>query len=309
MTDSNTEAVASIELPNEPVVVELTYKYQPVDERNRPLGGEQVIKYTTHEELVEKLTKQNTELVKALRNQKKKNLLGQSDQTELPKEMVLSEAFSSPRELTSDERTQLSRDLLDPEKSDQATDLLFEAKLGAKPEKVRSRLEVVDMLLARSECEAFLNSEPRYYKCPENFETLTSWMVKNNLAATRDNFSYAFDELSKSDYLLTAPIVREEVVVPVQIPEPTTTLANSQPTQVEPSRITTEEPAPAKRPNVGVSSGLTRETASNDGVSVNQRTLTLVDIDNMPADLYRQRLKDPAFKKAVDDLLTPKNIQ
>ena len=35
--------------------VEQRYEYQPVDETGRPIGGKQVIKYTTNEELVTKL--------------------------------------------------------------------------------------------------------------------------------------------------------------------------------------------------------------------------------------------------------------
>lgn len=322
MTEVN-EEVQSVVLgePNEQVIVEevkppeapeLKYEYQPVDDSNRPLGGRQVLTYKTHEELVEKLTKQNTELVKALRKEKKKNLLGQTEKEEIPGDITLSENFAEPRELTPDENLQLSRDLIDPEKASDARARLIEAELGANPKQVRNKLAAVDLLLARSECDAFLASEPRYYKCPENFETLTSWMVKNNLAPKRSNFKYAFDRLYESDYLITAPIVREEVpvaVVPVAEPVAVATVVNSQPPVEQPSRITSEEPPQAKRPNVGVASGLTRETASNEGVPVNSSKLTLAEIDKMPSNVYRERLKDPAFRKAVDLLLNPQPVQ
>ena len=47
--------------------VELRYEYQPTDEHGRPLGGKQVIKYTTPDELASKLVGQNTQLVRRLR--------------------------------------------------------------------------------------------------------------------------------------------------------------------------------------------------------------------------------------------------
>ena len=58
---------------------ELRYEYQPTDEQGRPLGGKQVILYRTPDELAQKLSEQNTQLVRKLREVTRKQKLGIRD--------------------------------------------------------------------------------------------------------------------------------------------------------------------------------------------------------------------------------------
>ena len=113
------EMVSEPIAPVVPVVEpEKEYRYQPKDEQGRKLGGEQVIKYKTNEELADKLVEQNVNLVRALREQTRKNRLGIVDTENIPEGAAKFEVplEFNPRALTPDERIQFSRDLLDPER-------------------------------------------------------------------------------------------------------------------------------------------------------------------------------------------------
>jgi hypothetical protein len=341
------ETPATQELPAiEPVPVpvelpELRYEYQPTDDVGRPLGGKQVLKYRTPDELTQKLVEQNTLLIRTLREEKKKNRLGIQDAEEIPAEAPRFDGAVefAPRQLSQDESVQLSRDLLDPERFSEAVGTLFEATLGAKPDAIRSTLtnlqETNQRLVAKLEADAFVQGNPAYYRCKDNFETITNWMVKNSLAPVRENFQRAYDVLTAAGLLLEAPIVREEVPPSsVQAPTPNTpsvtevtepTPANPQPVQETDSRITVEEPAQAKRPVVRIPSGLTRNQAADAGVPrplgddivyeviyrdgkgkpTGEKKVYrgLAAINAMPGDEYKRRLlSDPAFRKKAEEL-------
>lgn len=316
MVETNNEPVVLepqpevLEVQSEVVVVEqpvelpeLIYEYQPTDDQNRALGGKQVIKYKTQDELIQKITKQNIELVRLARDLKKKISSGEIDTDELPEDVVFASGNLQPRVLTPEERVQLSRDLIDPEKSANAAATLFESEIGAKPEEIRSRLQRIDLLEAKAEADAWVSSNPEYYRCQENFETITNWMVKNHLAPIRSNFQYTFDKLKAAGLLLEAPIVREEVPV-TPVPKPVIseqTPVTSHPVEVEPARISSAEPSQA-RPVLKPSSGLTRTVSSDTGIVQTTSKLTLADINKMSSEDYKRRLKDPSFVKAVDEL-------
>jgi hypothetical protein len=340
------ETPAPVEQPVAPVVTEpeeKTYMYQPTDDEDRPLGGKQVIKYRTEAELIEKMRKQNTELIRKLREVTKKQRLGISETEAIPDEAVRFDTpiEFTPRDLSPDERVQLSRDLLDPEKFGEASSTLFEATVGAKPEVLRNtltRLQVNDLrIMAKNESDAFVAANPDYHKCQENFETITNWMLKYNLKPVRENFQLAYDRLKEAGLLLSAPKVREEApaappLEPV-IPAPAVTApavvtpANTQPVEDQPSRITTEEPPQAKRPVVAIPTGLTRNQGSDaipvrpigdeivyehivrDGTGKptgETKVYTgLAAIERMPSDEYKRRVNhDKNFQQKVEKLLT-----
>lgn len=323
-----------------PAPVELTYEYQPTDEHGRPIGGRQVIKYRTPDELAKKFEKANIELQRELRKLKKNQRLGIVEEETIPADAPRFDSVVefNPRELSADERVRLSRDLSDPERFSQASDTLFEATVGAKPQVLRetmNNLQVTNLrLLARIESDAFMAANPDYYKCKENADTLTNWMTKHNLRPIQANFQLAFDTLDAAGLLLKAPNVREEAPVtptPVSTPAPAQpevteqTPVNTQPVQAEPSRITMETPAQPKRPVVPPPTGLTRNQAADTGVA---RTLSdeivfevevkgrdgkptgdkkvykgLAAVERMPSDEYKRRLRfEPGFRQKVEQL-------
>ena len=293
-------------------LIEKTYTYQPTDEEGRPIGGKQVIKYTTQDELVDKLRTQNTLLIRKLRQETKKGRLGIGEDEVVPKN---AQRFSdplefNPRELTQDERYDISRRLLDPTTSAEAASALVEAQLGAPLSQIGRTMQTIQQdnisLRAKVEANAFVAENPDYYKCQENFEALASWIVRYNLAPVKDNFQKAYDTLKAQGILIEGAALPPEPVAPV---EPVVV-------PVEPVVV---EPVPVV-PVVRIPTGLTREEASDSGVLVKtgsdityeltvggqKRVLTgLAAINAMPGEEYKRRLlTDREFGKKVEKLET-----
>lgn len=318
-------AVPVIEEPPAPVEEpEQTYVYQPTDETGRPLGGKQVIKYRTHDELVQKMTDQNIQLVRKLREQTRKQRLGISSTDTIPDTAPRFDApvEFSPQALTAEDRIQLSRDLLDPEKVEEANSRLFEANVGAKPETVRNALSKLQAdnlrLMAKVESDAFVRMTPDYFGCKENFETVTNWMMKNDLLPERGNFKLAYDTLRADGLLLEKPIEVEPVLapVPVQVIAPVEVPATPPPA-----------PAPVEKPASRIGTGLNRSNtvdapAASRSVAddivydfpVRDRVGKLTGefvrytgiaaVDKMPADEFRRRaVSDRTFNQRYEKLV------
>lgn len=298
---------------------EQIYEYQPTDELGRTLGGKQVVKYRTHVELADKLRDQNVLLVRKLREQTKKQRLGISDTEQIPDDAPRFDATLdfNPRELSSEERVTLSRDLLDPEKFDQATVKLSEAIWGAKPEVLRQTLSNVQnnnlKLQARIEADAFVAETPDYFRCQDNFEMVTNWMLRNNLSPVRSNFKIAYQTLNDAGLLVHAP-----VAVPAPVVEPIPAPVQAAPVVAEP------QPPAAPR----ISSGLTRQQATDASsaaprsvgddivydrpIKDRQGNLTgktirytgLSAIEAMPSEEFKRRVvQDKTFNQKYEQLL------
>ena len=97
--------------------------------------------------------------------------------------------------LTEEQRYDISRRLLDPTTAADAASELVEARLGAPLESIGTTLREVQKdnaaLRANLEANAFTAENPEYFRCPENFEAITSWMTRYNLAPVKDNFQRA----------------------------------------------------------------------------------------------------------------------
>lgn len=306
--------VAAVAPEPAPELPELRYEYQPTDALGRPLGGKQVIKYHTPDELPQKLVEQNVELVRKLREVTRKQTLGIEDDMKVPDDAQRFESFEefTPRELSTEERFNLSQDLNDPAKSVEAMDTLLEARLGMKLEKVRGTLNGQQLLLlqlmAKSNYDTFEKQTPEFYPCSENKQVLTDWMFKKRLQPTVAMFNVAFSTLKGAGLLLDSPIVREvtpavqsvSTVVPTA-PAVSTEPKISQVPVVTESRITPVEQPQIKR-QVRVPSGL-NSTVSSDSSSFGVTAdITLEDIEKMPSDVYKKNLRNPAFAKLVNDL-------
>jgi len=294
----------------EPVVVtiepEKEYRFQPKDESGRKIGGEQVIKYRTQDELVQKLTEQNINIHRALREQTKKQRLGIVDAESIPEEAPkfnLPLDFS-PRQLTPDERVKLSRDLLDPEMSEEATNTLFEAALGRKPQVLMKEFSSLSAdvlsLRAKIESDAFMEGTPDYYPCRENFDAITGWMVKNDLAPVRQNFGLAFDTLKELGIMIGAPAETLAPVVPLEMEE----VIHEEPIVEVPVR---EKIPEAVIPTVPVAPRVTPPPTGlkgNDTVPLAPKPkYTLADINKMSGEDYKKRLlHEKGFPEIVEKL-------
>src|ERR1700744_3831822 len=79
-------SVAEVVPVPEVQVEEKRYSYQPTDGDGRPIGGLQVIKYKTPEELAEKLAEQNSLLLRKLREETRKTRLGIVENDPIPED-------------------------------------------------------------------------------------------------------------------------------------------------------------------------------------------------------------------------------
>lgn len=311
------EVIETIETP--PELPEMHYTYQPTDEAGRSIGGKQVIKYRTQEELLQEMTHQNTLLIRKLRAEARRNRLGISELEEIAPEAPRFTAATefTPRELSNEERFQLSRDILDPEKSIEAQAALFEASVGVTPEVLRNTLKNVQQFTmetrARDEANAFVRANPDYVLCQENADAINQWLARYDLAPVQQNFQRAFETLRAQDPpIIITRNTPEPAVIPVQVPvvlpviEPVPELSPG-PTETiyEPARI----PTGLSRDNAN-STGTPPKPGSNitytivDAKGQPVRTLTgLAAVNAMPGDEYGNRLRrDPSFAKQVQKL-------
>jgi hypothetical protein len=288
------EAPVAVELP------ELEYSYQPTDEHGRSIGGRQVIKYKTPDELADKMRDNSIHLIRKLRQVTRNNRLGIEDS------QIAEDAERVPRlpqvekkPLTVEERFQISQDLMDPAKQESARDRLLES---AGYNELIERQKAQDLKLARleavSNAQVFLNKHPEFYACTENLQVMTDWMVKNELQASVNNFERAYSMMQDAGLLLAPPIVREEVPV-TQVRE--NTVLNVEPV-VPAARISSEvqpqQPSPARVP-----SGLNSRVASNSGIAPSTATLTLAELERMSSDEYKRNLmSNPKFAQEANKL-------
>jgi hypothetical protein len=190
---------------------------------------------------------------------------------------------------------------------------MFEASVGMKPDVLRQTLNNQQLLMfqltAKSNYDIFEKQTPEFYPCAENKQVLTAWMFKKKLNPTVAMFNLAFSTLKGAGLLLDSPIVREVTPAPVpSVPTvgPTAPAPSTEP-KVSPvpvateSRITPVEQPQTKR-QVRVPSGLNSSNASDSTTSGVTTDITLDDIDNMPSEEYKKKLRNPAFAKLVNDL-------
>lgn len=298
------------EVPAATAPTQKEYRYQPTDEHGRKLGGEQVIRYSTDQELAEKLRDQNVLLVRKLREVTRKNFLN------IPEEQTTLAKFEGPIELTetpltAEERFQIGQDLQDPTKFNEGRDRLLESAFGVKPEVLRNRLNSMGQTQvqqgALNNYTSFLFETPDYNRSPENDQTLTAYMVKNELPPTVEGFKYAHSKVKAAGLLLDPPPVQEVTVQPPALPAPVAPVAqNSQSPVVSETRIGQNEQPQTKR-QVPVPSGLNDRVSSSSTPRSEGITVTLADIDKMPSAEYKQRVKDPAFRALVNKLELEKN--
>jgi hypothetical protein len=305
--------VIEVPVPIAPIVpvvpeAELTFEYQPLDEFNRPMGGKQVLKYRTQEELNQKLVDQNTSILRQLRKVSREARLN-APTAGLPTE---AERFTGVVEfkekiLTADERFQLTQDLNDPEKFASARDRLLESAVGVSPAQLRQQLNEQQMtilqlrakenFLSFAKDENFLTGDNATDR--ENATTLTDWMFKNQLAPTVDNYSLASSKLRSAGLLNEAPVqqVPGPSIVPVESVVP-----QAQEPVVPESRIAPVVPVQTRHSQVP--SGLNDRVSSASGLSTTTtaNSLTLADIDAMSADQYKKAARNPDFLKAVNRL-------
>jgi len=292
--------------PVAPVEVEQRYEYQPVDKHGRKVGGLQCIKYKTQDELIKKLTENHIEAIRWGREEHAARVVGkpvEDDGSDIPADaergsVEFVELKAKP--LTAEERFAIIQDMQDPAKFEEGRARFFESEFGVPPSKVRELLNTSQVTAKQAVVEAsfaeFQRDTPDFYSDVDNITKLTGWMAKHELLPTVKNCKTAYAAMFKQDCLNIAPVVQQ--VAAVAEPEPKTVAPVVPETRISPAA------EPVQTPRSQAPSGLNDRTSSSNGnrPAADANSLTLADIDKMSADEYGRRLKDPAFRKYVEQL-------
>jgi hypothetical protein len=291
---------------------EKRYEYFLKDDNGKPMGGKQVIVYRTEEEFREKLIKNQENAVRQLRKVTREKELGPEQPEVDDAEKFQNVVEFKPRALSADERFNLSQKLQNPETAGEAVDLFIESAFGQKPSVLAHQLNEQQRFMIQQKAVdnyvEFVSSGGGYYDSPSNRVTITSWMGRQNWAPTVANFNKAYQRLSQAGLLELAPEVHQEIVPPAPAPvvAPVVVPVEQAPKPQEPVAANPglgSEPQPQAKRHSHVPSGLNPSVASAAGDSpVDGKNVTLADIDKLPADVYKAKMKDPAFRKLVDTL-------
>lgn len=279
-------------------------EYQPTDPRTGlAIGPPQVFEADTRDELIDKIQGAHVAASVKLHETRRAVKLGNLMEPD-PEQPILT---FEERQLTADERTKLTNELRDPKTTSDAIVQLLEAKLGAPISVIRDRFREQEVEkranYMRGQIELFKDAHPEYVECDHNLETMVAYLNKNKMALTKKNLEIAYDDLT-ADNLLTVQVVAASAPAPVtQVPASN----GNPPEETIPPQATTDpaitgdstEPRPRQS-----SSGLSaRDTsATPTDAAPKAKGITAAEINSMGLDEYSERMKDPTFRKAVDDL-------
>ena len=251
--------------------VEQRYEYQPVDKHGRKVGGLQVIKYKTQDELVKKLTENHIEAIRWGREEHAARVVGkpvEDDGSDIPADaergsVEFVELKAKP--LTTEERFAIIQDMQDPAKFEEGRARLFESEFGVPTSKVRELLNTSQVAAKQAVVEAsfaeFQRETPDFYPDVDNITKLTGWMAKHELLPTVKNFKTAYAAMVKQDCLNVAPVVQQvaSAAVPAVEPEPKTAAPVVPETRISPAA------EPVQTPRIQAPSGLNDRTSSSNG--------------------------------------------
>lgn len=287
------------------------------DESGNQIGPPQHFEADTQKELLELVASAHKNAAKEMFKEKKARKIGDLITPDPEKPVQRFER----KMLSADERIRIAAALKDPQTSPEAIKTLIENELGASSESIRQALQYTEVRqrieMAQQQTDLFLSNHPEYVQCDSNQEMILKWLEKRNYAITRKNLELAYEDLGD---LLT-----RQVKVPVAAPEPTPQSSLQVPTVATPvEQVTPVTPAPPQpeaiplavtpapaitetpaevRPRVS-SSGLGRSDGSATPSVTPPKVagITPQQIAKMTSNEFNERLKDPAFRKMVDEM-------
>jgi hypothetical protein len=184
------------------------------------------------------------------------------------------------------DRLRLVHDLNDPNKVVEAVEEIVTKRQGASPDTVADLLRGMSdneqRAYFKAEADAFMEEYPDYYAVQQNQVQLTSVLENRQWPLTRNNLAIVFEELRAEGKMIPWP----------------TDLPSTPPSDTAPPSTTT---SPPRR----YSSGLRSSDAN--GIKPPppkpKPVITRAEINAMPRHVYNERMRDPAFRKAVDALV------
>lgn len=243
-------AAPAVEVVNEPQIVEQpaavvppvvetpaelpekTYEYVITDDNGKQIGGKQVFKYRTQDELIEKLRDSNVHVRRMAQKLREDQLM---NGTEVPAEATAAEPLVLRQRLSAEERAAWEAKLEDPAEAAKAQYVLDrDDDRGVQNTLLASNYEN-RVLLA---IESFKNRNRDYVSSQDNAAKLIGYVDRRGLDPTNPrNYQKAYDVLRENGIITAAsgnqaaetvlatapPTVREEKTVPVAAPAPAAT--------------------------------------------------------------------------------------
>jgi hypothetical protein len=274
--------------------------YQPKDPiTGDPIGTPQYFEADTQDELIDKLAAAHENASVALNKTrlaaKVGTLLSMDPDPETPMRTY------EEKVITADERVKLATALKDPATTDHVIKKLFES-FGIPVEDIREALQERQITkrqnFANDQAALFAAAHPEFVENDANNDKILKYLNKRQMAFTKKNLEIAYADLT-SEGLLT---VRAEQPKP----EPQVTPAPAV-EQIIPAPLTPAAPISATptevRPKVS-SSGLGRDnsSAAPGAPAPKAPEITAQDIARMSSKEYSDKLRDPEFRKLVDNL-------
>ena len=200
------------------------------------------------------------------------------------------------KELTPADKLRLSTDITDPEKVvATVTEIVTHAQGGTAPREAIKRLATMtdnerDQYY-KAEAVAFVQATPDYYPVQQNRDKLFAALKDSGLDLTRNNLALVFQTLFDQEELIPWPT------------EPTDGKPNGKMSAEQSSSPEPNSPSPTNGRPRSVSTGIRNSDASASAPPPpTPKKLTRADIERMPRAEYQEKLKNPAFRRAVDEL-------
>lgn len=196
-----------------------------------------------------------------------------------------------PKSLTTEDRERLAMDITDPSKVAEVVAEIVERTTGASPTRIVAELSESDRdrreAFEIAETDAFLREYPDYFPTPENQQALFAEMNLRGYNLTRNNLAIVYEHLLDAGKLMVAT---------GDIPQPPPLEETVQPT---PKEEATPDPPRALR-STGLRS--TDTNASRPTPKPRKPLVTKRDLAFMGRREIQEKLRDPAFRQAVDEL-------
>jgi hypothetical protein len=275
--------------------------YQPKDpSTGEPIGNPQVFEADTQDELIDMLAaaheNASVAVIKTRQAAKVGTLLGMDPDPETPMRSY------EEKVITADERVKLAAALKDPANTDHVVKKLMES-FGIPVDEIRSLLQEREVSkrqnFANEQSALFVAAHPEFLESDYNNDQLIKYLSKRKLAFTKKNLEIAYADLNGEGLLtVRAPEQPKPAVqvTPAPAPEPAI------PAQVTPAAPISAEPTEV-RPKLS-SSGLGRDnsSAAPGAPAPKAPEITAQDIARLSSKEYSEKLRDPEFRKLVDNL-------
>lgn len=294
------EAAAAQKAAETPAPTKIVVEYQTRDENGNPIGRPTHLEADSWEEMSQKQQAAHENAARHIEKLKSRKPTFKKDE---PQPEV---------GLTEQEILQLAQELNpDPEQAKKAADAVRKSSVADKIEEAtRKAREAEEYARGQAVSYEFMKNHLQDFNpCQANSDVLTEYMKENDLTWTVDNLEIAFaateSRLARPVSVIVPPAANPPAQAPVAAAVPAAEVTVAPPAAVAPTAVAAptvvaNPPAAARRvPDGGLQPG---QLSGRPGVAAQPVGLTKRDIQKMPREEYKLKIKDPKFRAAVERL-------